>query len=83
MIPGDELSKARIHQIQNMDFTGARIDIDDAREPARIDRVNWTANNAEIDHMIGKIAFTRELYGRSSIVPWTCMRAMTRQQGRR
>src|ERR1035437_1679006 len=59
MIPGDERSKARIRQIQEMGFTAAKIDIDDARDPARMDRVNWTANNNEIDHMIAKIAFTR------------------------
>ncbi len=62
MIPGDERSKARIKQIQDMGFTAAKIDIDDATDPARFDRVNWTASNGEIDHMIAKIAFTRELY---------------------
>jgi galactonate dehydratase len=62
MIPGNEESKARIRQIQDLGFTAAKIDIDDATDPARFDRVNWTATNWEIDHMIGKIAFTRELY---------------------
>jgi len=62
MIPGDERAKARIHQIQEMGFTAAKIDIDDATDPARMDRVNWTASNGEIDHMLAKIAFTRELY---------------------
>jgi galactonate dehydratase len=62
MIPGDERSKARIRQIQEMGFTAAKIDIDDAADPARFDRVNWTASNGEIDHMIAKVAFTRELY---------------------
>src|SRR5579885_1081409 len=36
MIPGDEQSKARIHQIQQMGFTAAKIDIDDATDPARM-----------------------------------------------
>ena len=62
MIPGDEQSKARIRQIQDMGFTAAKIDIDDARDPARIDRVNWTASNGEIDHMVAKVGFTREQY---------------------
>ena len=62
MIPGDEQSKARIHEIQEMGFTAAKIDIDDARDPSRMDRVNWTASNGEIDHMIAKVAFTRSLY---------------------
>ncbi len=62
MIPGDERSKARIHEIQEMGFTAAKIDIDDARDPARMDRVNWTASNGEIEHMVAKVAFTRENY---------------------
>jgi galactonate dehydratase len=62
MIPGDEKSKERIHQIQEMGFTAAKIDIDDATDPARFDRVNWTASNGEIDHMVAKVAFTRGLY---------------------
>jgi galactonate dehydratase len=62
MTPGDERSLARIQQIQKMGFTAAKIDIDDAADPARFDRVNWTASNGEIDHMLAKIAFTRENY---------------------
>src|SRR5271157_5897179 len=62
MIPGDERSIARMHDIQNLGFTAAKIDIDDAADPARFDRVNWTASNGEIDHMLAKIAFTRENY---------------------
>ncbi len=62
MIPGDEQSVARIKEIQNMGFTAAKIDIDDAADPSRFDRVNWTANNNEIDHMLAKIACTREHY---------------------
>ena len=62
MIPGDERSKARIREIQDMGFTAAKIDIDDALDPARFDRVNWHASNGEIDHMIAKVAFTRDLY---------------------
>src|SRR6266496_1964656 len=60
MVPGDERSKERIKQIQDMGFTAAKIDIDNAMDPARFDRVNWTASNGEIDHMLAVIAFTRE-----------------------
>jgi galactonate dehydratase len=62
MVPGDERSKERIKQIQDMGFTAAKIDIDNAMDPARFDRVNWTASNGEIDHMLAVIAFTRENY---------------------
>jgi len=65
MIPGNERSLARIKQIQDLGFTAAKIDIDDAMDPARFDRVNWTASNSEIDHMLAKIAFTRENYPKS------------------
>jgi galactonate dehydratase len=65
MIPGDERSRARIHEIQQMGFTAAKIDIDDASDPARFDRVNWTASTGEIAHMVEKVAFTRELYGKT------------------
>ncbi len=36
MIPGDERSKARIKEIQDMGFTAAKIDIDDARDPVAL-----------------------------------------------
>ena len=62
MLPGDQQSLARIKQIRDLGFTAAKIDIDDAMDPARFDRVNWTASNGEIDHMLAKIAFTRENY---------------------
>jgi galactonate dehydratase len=62
MTPGDERSLARMKEIQALGFTATKIDIDDARDPARLDRVNWTASNGEIDHMLEKIAFTREHY---------------------
>ena len=56
----DPNAKQFISQIVDLGFTAAKIDIDDARDPDRFDRVNWTANNAEIDHMVDKVAFMRE-----------------------
>lgn len=56
----DPNAKQFISQIIDMGFTAAKIDIDDGSDPSRFDRVNWTANNAEIDHMIDKVAFVRE-----------------------
>ncbi len=62
MIPGDEQSKARVREICGLGFTAAKIDIDDRDDPARFDRVNWTASNAEVEHMLAKVAFARELF---------------------
>jgi galactonate dehydratase len=56
----DPRAKEFISQIIDMGFTAAKIDIDDGGDAARFDRVNWTANNAEIDHMVDKVAFMRE-----------------------
>ncbi len=61
-VPGRPALIARIHEIQDMGFTAAKIDIDESDDPARFDRVNWTASNGEIDHMVGKVQFTRESY---------------------
>lgn len=62
MIPGDERSKAQIQRIRELGFTAVKIDIDDATDPARFDRVNWTASNGEIENMVAKVGFTRGLY---------------------
>lgn len=56
----DPNAKQFIAQIIDLGFTAAKIDVDDAADPARFDRVNWTANNAEVDHMLDKVAFMRE-----------------------
>ena len=58
--PQGSQAKPYIGQIVENGCTMAKIDIDEARDPARFDRVNWTANNAEIDHMVDKVAFMRE-----------------------
>jgi galactonate dehydratase len=41
-------------------FTAMKIDIDDATDPARFDRVNWTASNGELDRMLNWVRHTRE-----------------------
>jgi len=56
----DPQAQMFISQIIDNGWTMAKIDVDDARDPARFDRVNWTANNTEIDHMLDKIKFMRE-----------------------
>ena len=56
----DPQAKAYINQVIENNFTMTKIDIDEAMDPSRFDRVNWTANNAEIDHMVDKVKFMRE-----------------------
>jgi galactonate dehydratase len=56
----DPKAREFISQIIDLGFTAAKIDIDNGGDPGRFDRVNWTANNAEIEHMVDKVAFMRE-----------------------
>src|SRR5216110_2710987 len=37
-----------------------KIDLDYAADPHRFDRVNWTANNAEVDRMVSWVKHVRE-----------------------
>ena len=46
--------------IKDQGFTAMKIDLDDASDTARFDRVNWTASNGEIDRMAKWVAHTRE-----------------------
>jgi galactonate dehydratase len=57
----DPRAKQNIQWITEQGFTAVKIDIDDGRDPARFDRVNWTANNLEIEHMVDKVAYMREM----------------------
>lgn len=45
-------SEKKIDWIKSQGFTAMKVDLDDAADPNRFDRVNWTANNAEIDRMV-------------------------------
>ena len=56
---GPEAEK-KIPWIQSSGFTAMKIDIDQARDPARFDAVNWTASNGEIDRMVNWVRHTRE-----------------------
>lgn len=58
--PDDPQARPKLKEIESMGFTAVKIDIDEAQDPARWDRVNWTASNAEIDRMVKEVAFVRE-----------------------
>ena len=50
----------KVAWVQEVGFTAAKMDIDDARDPARFDRVNRTASNGEIDRMVREVRHIRE-----------------------
>lgn len=59
--PDDPKSKEMLDWIGNAGFTAMKIDIDEAADPARFDKVNWTASNGEIDRMVKEVVFVREM----------------------
>lgn len=44
-------------------YTAVKFDIDDARDPNKFDRYNWTASNGELDRMYNAIAAVRQEVG--------------------
>ena len=56
---GPESAK-KLPWIKEQGFTAMKIDLDDATDPNRFDRANWTANNTEIDRMVGWVKHVRE-----------------------
>lgn len=58
--PLSEEADKKIAWIKSNGFTAMKIDLDDARDPARFDAVNWTASNGEIDRMVSWVKRTRE-----------------------
>jgi galactonate dehydratase len=58
--PLGEEAVRKIEWIKAQGFTAMKIDIDEARDPARFDAVNWTASNGELDRMVKWVQHTRE-----------------------
>ena len=53
-------SDRKLPWIKDQGFTAMKIDLDEAADPHRFDRVNWTANNAEVDRMVSWVKHVRE-----------------------
>jgi galactonate dehydratase len=53
-------SDKKLPWIKDQGFTAMKIDLDDATDPHRFDRANWTANNAEVDRMVSWVKHVRE-----------------------
>ena len=53
-------SDRKLPWIREQGFTAMKIDLDDAADPARFDKANWTASNGEIDRMVNWVRHVRE-----------------------
>ena len=58
--PISEANDKKLEWIKSKGFTAMKIDLDDARDPARFDSVNWTASNGEVDRMVREIDHVRQ-----------------------
>lgn len=59
-VPIGEEADRKLPWIKQQGFTAMKIDLDDARDPARHDAVNWTASNGEIDRMVKWVSHVRQ-----------------------
>lgn len=59
-VPIGEESDRKLPWIKSQGFTAMKIDLDDARDPARFDSVNSTASNGEVDRMVKWVSHVRE-----------------------
>jgi galactonate dehydratase len=59
-VPIGEESDRKLPWIKAQGFTAMKIDLDDASDPNRVDAVNWSATNGEIDRMVKWVAHVRE-----------------------
>jgi len=58
--PLGEKADRELAWIEAQGFTAIKIDLDDATDRTRFDRVNWTASNGEIDRMVKWVSHVRE-----------------------
>ena len=61
----DPKTSESLQWVKDQGFTIVKMDCDNAMNPYRWDRVNWTANNQEIDMMVEEVRFVRESFPRS------------------
>ena len=59
-VPIGEEADRKLPWIKAQGFTAMKIDLDDARDPARFDAINFTASNEEIDRMVKWVSHVRE-----------------------
>jgi galactonate dehydratase len=59
-VPIGPESDRKIPWIKDQGFKAMKIDLDDAKDPARWDSFNWTGSNGEIDRMVKWVSSVRE-----------------------
>jgi galactonate dehydratase len=58
-----EMGRRAKEDVEKYGFTAVKFDIDDARDPAKLDRYNWSVSPRELERMVAQIAAVREAVG--------------------
>lgn len=62
-LPGPELFAEAALEAKQMGFTAVKFDLDQANDPARYDRYNWTASPGELQRMVDQMSAARKALG--------------------
>lgn len=58
-----EMGRRAKEDVEKYGFTAVKFDIDDAEDPAKLDRYNWSVSPRELERMVAQIAAVREAVG--------------------
>ncbi len=62
-LPTPEMFAANAREAASMGMTAIKFDLDQANDPARYDRYNWTASPGELQRMVDQMTAAREAVG--------------------
>jgi galactonate dehydratase len=58
-----EMGRRAKEDVEKYGFTAVKFDIDDAEDPGKLDRYNWSVSPRELERMVAQIAAVREAVG--------------------
>jgi L-alanine-DL-glutamate epimerase-like enolase superfamily enzyme len=72
-----EMGRRAKEDVEKYGFTAVKFDIDDAGDPRKLDRYNWSVGLAELERMVAQIAAVWAAVGPTSTSAWTATAAST------
>jgi galactonate dehydratase len=79
-LPSPETFAEAALEAKKMGFTAVKFDLDQANDPARYDRYNWTASPGELQRMIDQMSAARKAVGTNMDICAECTGATTCRQ---
>ncbi len=62
-LPPEEMGRRAKEDVEKYGFTAVKFDIDDAADPRKLDRYNWSVSLPELERMVAQIAAVRAAVG--------------------